>query len=82
MPPKGYKRTPEAIAKFKATLKAKRKAKEAGHVLAPHAHAINGKDAAVYLRNAIAKWPAEKGRTRGIAKLYVQLALATLEGEA
>jgi hypothetical protein len=81
MPPKGYKRTPEAIAKFKATLKAKRKAKEAG-LTTPHAHAVNGKDASVYLRHAIAKWPAEKGRSRGIAKLYVQLALATLEGEA
>ena len=81
MPPKGHKQSAETIAKRMATRKRNAKLKAAGmegHVLAP---AINGKDAAVYLRHAIAKWPMEK-RGRGIAKLYVELALATLEGRA
>lgn len=85
MPPKGYKQSPETIAKRMATRKRNAKLRAAnmeGHVLAPRTNEVNGKDAAVYLQNALAKWPVEKGRTRGIAKLYVQLALATLEGEA
>jgi hypothetical protein len=67
-----------------ATRKRNAKLKAAGMdtIPSPHAHALNAKDAATYLRFAVAKWPIEKGRKRGIAKLYVELALATLEGEA
>jgi hypothetical protein len=85
MPLKGYKPSAETIAKRAATRKRNLKLKAGGHVPGTAvlaAHAFNSKDAAVYLRHAIAKWPMEKGKTRGIAKLYVELALATLEGRA
>jgi hypothetical protein len=75
MPAVGHKRSAAAIAKFKATMEAKRN----GHT--PHKAVLDGRDATVYLRHALAKWPQVK-KCNGVAKLYVQLALATLEGKA
>jgi hypothetical protein len=84
MPPKGHKQSAETIAKRMATRarNAKARARMGDTIPAPHANAINGKDATVYLRHALQKWPVEKKRSRGISRLYVELALATLEGEA
>jgi hypothetical protein len=85
MPPKGHRQSAETIAKRIATRARNAKlraAKAEGQVLAPRAEMLNGKDAAVYLHHALRKWPVEKKRSPGIAKLYVQLALATLEGDA
>ena len=93
-PLKGRKQRPETIAKRKATYAARRAArlayeqkhgprdphaKDVEHAAAAPVIRTNGKDAAVYLNNALAKWPREK--KRGIARLYVELALATLEEE-
>jgi hypothetical protein len=77
MPPKGFKRSAESRAKQSATIKAKRN----GHAPAPHKAVLDGRDAVVYLRHALGKWPVAK-KCNGVAKLYVQLALATLEGKA
>jgi hypothetical protein len=83
-PLKGRKQPPEAIAKRKATYAAKRAAKQAlleGKLEPePRHNGHDSKDAQVYLSNALARWPQEK--KRGIARLYVELALATLEGKA
>ena len=85
-PLKGKKKSPETIAKMRATKAAKRMAKLAAmnggsvEYTAPMPVINDAKDAAVYLRHALAKWPLTK--KPAIAKLYVELALATLEGRA
>lgn len=83
-PLKGRKLSPETIAKRKATWAAKRAAKQAAVTSSQPPPQLNGhhnmKDAQVYLNHALERWPPEK--KRGIARLYVELALATLEGKA
>lgn len=75
-PLKGRKRSPESIEKARATRAARKEQKAVAHLNGAH----NARDASVYLRHALEKWPSEK--KRGISKLYVELALATLEGKS
>lgn len=75
-PLKGKKKSAATIAKMKETWAKKRAEKANGHAAA----STNNRDAVVYLRTALAKWPVEK--KRDVHRVLVELALLTLEGKA
>lgn len=78
MPPAGKKRTAASIAKFKATMRAKKAGLMPSKVYRAAKSAPSSLDALIYLRHAIKA--ADADDTEGL-ELYARLAKRVLEGK-